>query len=264
MLRGSRFALLACALPALAQQPSRGVNWYSVEKEAALGLHLAADFRSQHSMVDDDSLKTYLSAVTARLNQFAQSQMTIAIEVVASPGKTGEAIGLPGGHLFVPLSLLISAHDEAELAGTLAHVLAHIAARHGTKQATRGEIVNLATIPLIFFGFGGCGDDSVLIPTGFMPFRRRDETEADQLAIEWMTRAGYAPAAWAAYLERVKPQSLLPLAERIASIMSAPPPVNAIETGGFPEAQARARAITPPPKPDQPPTLRRRPKADEP
>ncbi len=258
MRRASQFALLICALPTLAQpQPSRGVNWYSAEKEAALGLHLAADFRSQHSMVDDESLKTYLSAVTARLNQFAQSQMPISIEVVASPGKTGDAIGLPGGHLFVPLSLLVSVRDEAELAGNLAHALGHTVARHGTRQATRGQIVGLAAIPLFF---GGCGDDSVLIPTGFMPFCRRDEAEADQLATEWMTRAGYTPAAWAAYLERIRPRSLLPLAERIASIVSAAPPVNAMETGGFAEAQARALAITPPPKPVEPPTLRKRPK----
>lgn len=263
MRRGNQFALLVFALPVLAQQqPSRGVNWYSAEKEAALGLHLAADFRSQHSMVDDESLKTYLSGVTARLNQFAQSQMPISIEVVGSPGKTGEAIGLPGGHLFVPLGLVVSAHDEAELAGSLAHALAHIVARLGTRQATRGQSAGLATIPLLFVG--GCGDDSILIPIGFIPFRRRDEAEADQLAIEWMTRAGYAPAAWAAYLERVKPRSLLPLAERIAVMTSAGPPDNAIETGGFPEAQARALAITPPPKPHQPPTLRRKPKADEP
>jgi len=32
----------------------------------------------------------------------------------------------------------------------MAHEIAHVAARHGTKQATRGEIANLATIPLIF------------------------------------------------------------------------------------------------------------------
>ena len=263
MRKGNQIALLVLTLPALAQQqPSRGVNWYSLEKEAALGKAVAADFRRQHPGLDDELLKDYLVTITTRLNQFAKSSVPISVEVDApSPGRTNEVVWLPGGHLFVPLSLLVSVRDEAELAGNLAHALAHIAARHGTRQATRGQIVGLDTVPVIFIG-GWC-DDSVLIPIGFIPFRRRDEAEADQLAVDWMTRAGYAPAAWAAYLERVKPRSLLPLADRIASIMSAAPPAQAIETGGFPEAQARALAITPPPKPDQPPTLRRRPKGDE-
>jgi heme A synthase len=34
----------------------------------------------------------------------------------------------------------------------MAHEIAHVAARHGTRQATRGAIINYASIPLIFMG----------------------------------------------------------------------------------------------------------------
>ena len=132
-------------------------------------------------------------------------------------------------------------------------MLAHLVARHGTKQMTRGEIMGLATSPLLFTR--GCTDDGASIPAGFVAFRRSHEAQADQLAIEWMTRAGYSPAAWAAYLERLKPPSVLPLADRIAAMISASPPESASETGGFPEAQARALAIVPASK---------KPKADKP
>ncbi len=224
---------------------------------------MATDFRRHRPVLDDELLKDYLAAVTSRQSKVAQILRPISIEVTANRDTTSEVAAFPGGYLFVPLSLLVSVQDEAELAGSLAHALAHVAARHATREATRGRMASPTKIPAIIV------DDwtaPVLIPRSSIPFRHRAEAEADQLAIEWMARAGYAPAAWAAYLERVKPPSLLPLADRIASMTSAAPPDNALETGGFAEAQARARSLVPPPappKPDQPPTLRRRPKTDE-
>jgi len=64
------------------------------------------------------------------------------------------AFALPGGYMFVNSGLVLKADNEAELAGVMAHEIAHVAARHGTREATRGAIVNYATIPLIFMGDG--------------------------------------------------------------------------------------------------------------
>ena len=50
--------------------------------------------------------------------------------------------------------LILKAESEAELAGVMAHEIAHVAARHGTRQATRGEIARVGMIPLIFMGAG--------------------------------------------------------------------------------------------------------------
>jgi beta-barrel assembly-enhancing protease len=61
-------------------------------------------------------------------------------------------LALPGGFFFVNSGLIVKADTEAELAGVMAHEIAHVAARHSTPQATKGEIAQLATIPLIFMG----------------------------------------------------------------------------------------------------------------
>ena len=61
-------------------------------------------------------------------------------------------MALPGGFFFVNSGLILKADNESELAGVMAHEIAHIAARHGTRQATRGQVINLASIPLIFMG----------------------------------------------------------------------------------------------------------------
>jgi Zn-dependent protease with chaperone function len=57
------------------------------------------------------------------------------------------AFALPGGFFFVNSGLILKAESEAELAVVMAHEIAHVAARHGTRQATRGELINLGTIP---------------------------------------------------------------------------------------------------------------------
>jgi predicted Zn-dependent protease len=90
----------------------------------------------------------------------------------------------------------------------MAHEIAHVAARHGTRQATKGEIANLATIPLIFMGgWGGYGirqAASVLIPMGFLKFSRGMESEADLLGLEYMYKTGYDPAAFVDFFEKIE------------------------------------------------------------
>ena len=83
--------------------------------------------------------------------------------------------------------LILKADNEAELAGVMAHEIAHVAARHGTRQATRGAIVNYATIPLIFMGgwtgYGIRQGAGLAIPLGFLTFSRGFESEADMLGL---------------------------------------------------------------------------------
>src|SRR6202043_3939268 len=119
------------------------------------------------------------------------------------------AFALPGGDFFVNSGLILKADNEAELAGVMAHEIAHVAARHGTRQATRGEIAQLATIPLIFAGggwatYGIYQASNVLVPIGFLKFSRGFESEADMLGLEYMYKAGYDPTAFVDFFEKIE------------------------------------------------------------
>ena len=54
--------------------------------------------------------------------------------------------------MYVNAGLVLESATEAQLASAMSHELAHVAARHGTRQASRGRIVDLASLPLIFMG----------------------------------------------------------------------------------------------------------------
>jgi predicted Zn-dependent protease len=137
----------------------------------------------------------------------SDAKVPFTIKVIDS--EEVNAFALPGGFFFVNSGLILKAENEAELAGVMAHEIAHVAARHGTRQATRGEIANLATIPLIFMGggwttYGIYQAASVLVPIGFLKFSRGFESEADMLGLEYMYKAGYDPTAFVDFFEKIE------------------------------------------------------------
>src|ERR1700694_4526608 len=185
---------------------SKGVNFYSLEKEIALGKGLAQEVERQAKIINDPVIAEYVNRVGQNLVRNSDAKVPFTIKVIDS--EEVNAFALPGGFFFVNSGLILKADNEAELAGVMAHEIAHVAARHGTRQATRGEIANLASIPLIFMG-GWAGDgirqaDSILIPVGFLRFSRAFESEADLFGLEYMYKTGYDPTAFVDFFEKIE------------------------------------------------------------
>ena len=184
----------------------KGLNWYSIEKEIALGKGLAQDVERQAKIIDDPVIAEYVNRVGQNLVRNSDAKVPFTIKVIDT--EDVNAFALPGGFFFVNSGLILKADSEAELAGVMAHEIAHVAARHGTRQATRGQVANLATIPLIFMGgWAGYGirqAASVLIPVGFLQFSKAFESEADLLGLEYMYKTGYDPEAFVDFFEKIQ------------------------------------------------------------
>jgi predicted Zn-dependent protease len=208
----SRFLILLCLSAAVGvtqqREPGKGVNFYSLENEIALGTRLAAEFQRDTKPLDSPATLVYVNGIGQRLAaEIGGPPFTYSFTpVTGDPTVLHDVVAFPGGFLFVPASLILAVNDEDELAGMLAHAIAHVASRDGTRQATRAEIINLASIPLIYMG-GGMGyairqGQSMAVPLGLLQMWRKCELDADRLAASKMSIAGYDPEALARYIDR--------------------------------------------------------------
>ncbi len=183
------------------------LNWFSLEKEIALGKQYAQEVERQSRIINDPVISEYVNRVGQNLVRNSDAKVPFTIKVVDD--ESVNAFALPGGFFFVNSGLILKADTEAELAGVMAHEIAHVAARHQTRQMTRGQIANLATIPLMIFsgGWGGYAiyeGASLLIPMGFLKFSRGFEAEADYLGLQYMYKTGYDPAAFVDFFEKIE------------------------------------------------------------
>jgi predicted Zn-dependent protease len=182
------------------------VNWYSLEKEIALGKQLAQEVERQSRVINDPVVAEYVNRVGQNLVRNSDAKVPFTIKVI--DGDEVNAFALPGGFFFVYSGLIMKTDTESELAGVMAHEIAHVAARHGTCQATKGQIANLASIPLIFLGgWGGYAirqGAGLLIPMGFLQFTRSQESEADFLGLQYMYKTGYDPEGFIDMFEKLE------------------------------------------------------------
>jgi predicted Zn-dependent protease len=223
-LRATSAVLLFCA-PALllAQQSNsekkkdpgqigsrevgKGINFYSLEKEMALGKQLAEEVERQAKVVDDPLISEYINRMGQNLVRNSDAKVPFIFKVIEADAPN--AFALPGGYVFVNTGLIELAEEEDEIAGAMAHEIAHVAARHMTRRATKNELADLGTLPLSVLLGGWAGviarqaAASVAVPMTFLSFSRRDESEADYLGVQYMYAAGYDPTGIISILEKL-------------------------------------------------------------
>jgi predicted Zn-dependent protease len=184
------------------------MNWFSLEKEIALGKNMAQDVERNSKMIDDPVVTEYVNRVGQNLVRNSDAKVPFTIKVIDSDEVN--AFALPGGFFYVYSGLVLRAQEESELAGVMAHEISHVTARHGTCQATKGELTQLLSIPAMIFipyswaGYAMYQGMNLAIPLTFLKFSRDAEREADFLGIQYMYKAGYDPNSYVTFFERIQ------------------------------------------------------------
>ena len=156
------------------------IIFYSLDKKIAIGRQFAAEVDREAKFVEDPIIVEYINRVGQNLVLHSDAKVPCTIKVIDDDEVN--AFTLPGGFIYVNKGLILAADNESELAGPIAHEIGHVAARHGVEQASKGQLVNWGSLPLIFLG--GLGGFAIrqaaglAILLGFLKFSRGAEEEA--------------------------------------------------------------------------------------
>jgi len=197
----------AClALPLALPAAGQSLFGLSPEDEKRIG-------REQHSKIleqfggeyDDPALVRYVDSIGQFLAAASDSPRTgYTFTVLDSP--LVNAFAVPGGYVYLTRGLLALADSEAEVAGVLAHEIAHITARHGSKRQSKGTIAGLGLVLL-----GTATDNQSLVDLGrvgahavLSAYSRKEEHEADEIGVRYLSRAGFDPGAMSSFLVKLK------------------------------------------------------------
>ncbi len=184
----------------------------SNEQENSLGLQVKNDLeQNQHvKYLNDPAVQMYVRGVADKVIAFGKKDrpdVVWQVNVIDDPA-TVNAFATPGGYLYVYSGLLLTAHNEAELAGVMAHEAGHVVARHSARQlvAQHGlEAVSamaLGTNP----GLVGQIASGVVSKGTMLVHSRADETEADEYGARYSSMAGYDPRGLTTFFTKLEAQ----------------------------------------------------------
>lgn len=184
----------------------------SSDQEMALGLSSFDELKKSTPISKDPAANALVQKVGKRIAAVAQPDMPNAQwEFVVFESQEANAFCLPGGKVGVYTGILPITKDEAGLATVLGHEIAHAVARHGGERMSQALVIQQgeslvgstvstnnptwqAAAKLAYGGIAKYGVE--------LPFSRSQESEADQIGLRYMARAGYDPEAAVQFWQR--------------------------------------------------------------
>ena len=179
----------------ISQEP----NFYSAKKEKELGEKLAQEVEKSSKFVTDLEITGYVERVAQNVERNSDKHMPITLHLIHS--EAVDAYTLPGGHQYVTRGLLLRIESEGELASMLARGIANTALRSNTQVATKGELMQLSTIPL-----GSptpVGSPNLAIPLVELKASRDAVFDADYFGMQYLYKSGYDPKCFIEFVQRI-------------------------------------------------------------
>lgn len=185
----------------------------STEQEASLGLQSYREVLSQNQTVDTGPEHAMVERVAKRLAMAVGDEAPgFNWQVALLRSDQANAFCLPGGKIAVYTGILRYTQNEAALAAVMGHEMGHAIARHGSQRMLRTSLTQtlLAGAQFSFTDMDPRERVAVMAALGvgaqygvLLPFSREHETEADEMGLMFMARAGYDPREAVSFWQRM-------------------------------------------------------------
>jgi predicted Zn-dependent protease len=166
-----------------------------------MGVQAFEELKKSDPIDSDPRTVRYIRCIVDPLTQTAQDQTSMTQwEVVVFKKKEANAFALPGGKIGVHTGILKVARSDAQLAAVVGHEIGHVIAKHGAERVSQqfGAQLGMGVLSIFtsdsehhntLMGLLGAGTQIGIL----LPFSRTQESEADLIGLDLMSRSGFDP-----------------------------------------------------------------------
>ncbi len=171
----------------------REVMLVSEAQELQMGLQSDPGIIANFGLYENEELQTFINEKGKEMGAIShRPELEYHFRVLDSP--VVNAFAVPGGFVYFTRGIMAHFSNEAEFAGVLGHEIGHITARHSASQLSKQQLYGgLFTIGLIvseeFRQFGDLAQQG--LGALFLKFGRDDESQSDELGVDYSTQVGY-------------------------------------------------------------------------
>jgi predicted Zn-dependent protease len=181
---------------------------FTPQEEVDLGRVVAARVLATYPLAKDEKLQRYATLVGNTVAAYsARPELEWHFGVIETP--IVNAFSTPGGYVFVTTGAMKQMNSEAELATVIAHEIGHVTEKHILKEIKRANVMSASVDFAKSTSTGSWLSDDVAKKIGDLAYQklfttglsRRDEEEADKVAVRLAADAGYRAGEFVTFLE---------------------------------------------------------------
>lgn len=165
----------------------------SEEQEKAMGLQYDPSVVANFGLYEDEKIQAFIQEKGKEMGKIShRPNLDYQFKVLNSP--VVNAFAVPGGFVYFTRGILAHFNNEAEFAGVLGHEIGHVTARHSASQQSKQVLAQVGLVAGMvvsedFAQFAGAAQQGLGLL--FLKFGRDDESQSDQLGVEYSTKIGY-------------------------------------------------------------------------
>ncbi|MCW5557550.1 MAG: M48 family metallopeptidase [Verrucomicrobiae bacterium] len=204
-------AVLLVGCSTVPETGRRQMNLYSSQEEMQLGLTEFNKMKQEVPISKDASANAMVQRVGKRIAAVA-TLPDAQWEFVVFESAEANAFCLPGGKVGIYTGILPICKDDAGLAAVMGHEVAHAVAHHGGERMTEAQALGaVGQVGSAILGSSKYASWAPFVTQAYgvgaqlgvaLPHSRAQESEADEIGLVYMARAGYPPAAAVAFWQR--------------------------------------------------------------
>jgi predicted Zn-dependent protease len=187
-----------------------GASGITIQKEEELSREFLKVVLKHFELIKDPLIVSYVNRIGQEIvsivpHRYYKYRFYVVKE------HTFNAFAGPGGHIFINSGLLEVMEDEGELAGILGHEIAHVECRHISQRIERASKIQLGAIAGLIAGVL-LGSSAVVVGSMAagqslsLAYSREDETQADQIGLMYLSKAGYSGKGLLTSLKKMRSQ----------------------------------------------------------